>query len=163
MLAQLLCLIIVAGASVYGGYLIGRNTNGSLRQDFVTWLLQGTDMEIISKADYRSAKDHLEWDKDLWEDSPSPFDPPANLPEENWQARLDLLTQRTKGKLSEAEYKKKLNNLLRSDEKLETSWNPAELRRRAEDQLRAEAKLEEVKTEYQKKLDDLLHSDEEPF
>ena len=156
MLAQLLCLIIVAGASVYGGYLIGRNTNGSLRQDFVTWLLQGTDMEIISKADLAMRT----WEEDY---SPSPFDPPANLPEENWRARLDLLTQRTKGKLSEAEYEKKLNNLLRSDEKLETSWNPAELRRRAEDQLRAEAKLEEVKTEYEKKLNDLLHSDEEPF
>jgi len=123
MLAQLLCLIIVAGAATYGGYLIGRNTNGSLRQDFVTWLLQGTDMEIISKADYRSAKDHLEWEKDLWEDSPSPFDPPANLPDEEWEKRLALHAkhrqewkERTKGQGADTEYQKKLNDLLRSDE-----------------------------------------------
>jgi len=116
MLAQLLCLIIVAGASIYGGYLIGRNTNGSLRQDFVAWLLEGTNMEIISTRDLSYMKDHMEWEQGQFEDSPSPFDPPANLPEENWQARLDLLTQRTKGKLPEAEYQKKLNDLLRSDE-----------------------------------------------
>ena len=108
MLAQLLCLIIVAAAATYGGYLIGRNTNGSLRQDFVTWLLQDTDMEIVSKADLAMRT----WEEDY---SPSPWDPPANLPEEEWRARRDLLTQRTKGKLPEAEYQKKLDNLLRSD------------------------------------------------
>jgi len=116
MIAQLICLIMVAGASIYGGYLIGRNTNGSLRQNFVAWLLKDTDMEIISTRNLRSMKDSWEWENNFFAaDDPSPFDPPANLPEEEWQKRLDLLTQRTKENMPEAEYQKKLNDLLHSE------------------------------------------------